>query len=84
VTDERLDEFIEYLRRDGLFTLRLMGHNVNTIVVSEIVCHMWKNFFSSDLAEDIEENSQHSDSTSDAGNTAVKDTHSGDKVKDKA
>jgi hypothetical protein len=43
--DEALEEFaVEYLKQDVVFVLRLLSHNINSIVVSELVDHLWKSF----------------------------------------
>ncbi|ESO09249.1 hypothetical protein HELRODRAFT_73579 [Helobdella robusta] len=35
-------KFVEdYLKQDGVFILRLVGHNTNAITVTEFVCHLW-------------------------------------------
>ena len=37
-----LRSFVEkYLRQDGVFVLRLVGHNTNAITVTEFVCSLW-------------------------------------------
>lgn len=37
--------FVEqYLRQDGVFVLRLVGHNTNAITVTEFVCSLWDHF----------------------------------------
>jgi hypothetical protein len=37
--------FVEdYLRQDGVFVLRLVGHNTNAITVTEFVCSLWENY----------------------------------------
>ena len=33
-----------YLRQDGVFVLRLIGHNTNAITVTEFVWKLWKNY----------------------------------------
>jgi len=36
------DEFVEdYLKRDGVFLLRLIGHNTNKITVNELIVSLW-------------------------------------------
>jgi len=38
-------KFVEsYLRQDGVFILRLVGHNTNALTVTEFVCSLWDNF----------------------------------------
>ena len=40
-----LRHFVEkYLRQDGVFVLRLVGHNTNAITVTEFVCSVWDQF----------------------------------------
>lgn len=34
----------EYLGEDGVFILRLVAHNTNTITVTEFVVALWENF----------------------------------------
>jgi hypothetical protein len=34
----------EYLRQDGVFVLRLIGHNTNAITVTEFVCALWDEY----------------------------------------
>ena len=34
----------EFLRQDGVFLLRLIGHNTNSITVTEIISELWKNW----------------------------------------
>ena len=37
--------FVEdYLRQDGVFILRLVGHNTNAITATEFVCSLWDNY----------------------------------------
>ena len=56
VTPEKIKAFIKYLGRDGLFVLRLLGHNVNTLTVSDVVCHMWQNYFHDGKGEEMKQN----------------------------
>jgi hypothetical protein len=38
-------KFVEdYLRQDGVFVLRLVGHNTNALTVTEFVCCLWENY----------------------------------------
>jgi len=38
-----LEEFVtEYLRNDGIFVLRILSHNVNEVMVAELVEDCWK------------------------------------------
>ena len=42
---EFLRHFVEeYLRQDGVFVLRLVGHNTNAITVTEFVWDLWKKY----------------------------------------
>ena len=34
----------EYLRQDGVFVLRLVGHNTTAITVTEVVCGLWDHY----------------------------------------
>jgi len=34
----------EYLRQDGVFTIRMLAKNTNDVVISEIVCKLWDHF----------------------------------------
>ena len=37
------EKFVKsYLRTDGVFILHLIGHNTNQLIVTEIVCALWK------------------------------------------
>jgi hypothetical protein len=41
----KLVKFVEdYLRQDGVFVLRLVGHNTNAITVTEFVCALWDEY----------------------------------------
>lgn len=43
--EKKAEEFTkEYLRPDGIFLLRLIGHNTNTLTVTEIICSLWENW----------------------------------------
>lgn len=40
--EKKAEEFTKnYLRPDGIFLLRLIGHNTNTLTVTEIICSLW-------------------------------------------
>lgn len=42
---EKVAKFVEdYLRQDGVFVLRLVGHNTNAITVTEFVCSLWDEY----------------------------------------
>lgn len=44
--------FVEdYLRMDGVFVMRLVGHNTNALTVTEFVCQLWDNFRNKSLTE---------------------------------
>lgn len=44
--------FVEdYLRMDGVFLMRLVGHNTNALTVTEFVCQLWDNFRNKSLTE---------------------------------
>lgn len=34
----------EYLKQDGVFVLRLVGHNTNAITVTDLTCSLWDNY----------------------------------------
>ena len=39
---DKVDEFVsEYLACDGVFILRLVGHNTDAVTVTEFVCALW-------------------------------------------
>jgi hypothetical protein len=43
--EEKVRQFIDsYLRQDGVFVLRLVGHNTTAITVTEFVCALWENY----------------------------------------
>ncbi len=45
-------KFVEkYLRQDGVFVLRLLGHNTNAITVTEFVCSLWDNYRAKPLVD---------------------------------
>ena len=49
---EQLVKFVEdYLRQDGVFVLRLVGHNTNAITVTEFVCSLWDEYRSKPVLE---------------------------------
>lgn len=52
-TDKKLAvKFVEkYLRQDGTFVMRLVGHNTNAITVTEFVCSLWDNYRTKPLIE---------------------------------
>jgi len=33
-----------YLQPDGVFVLRLLGHNTNGLTVTELLCSLWDNY----------------------------------------
>ena len=42
---KKCSEFIDkYLKQDGVFILRLIGHNTNAITVTEFVCSLWDHY----------------------------------------
>ena len=50
---KKCSEFIDkYLKQDGVFILRLIGHNTNAITVTEFVCSLWDNFKSKPMMDD--------------------------------
>ncbi len=52
-SDKKLaGKFVDtYLRQDGVFVLRLVGHNTNAITVTEFVCSLWDNYRAKPLIE---------------------------------
>lgn len=52
-------KFVEkYLKQDGCFVLRLVGHNTNAITVTEFVCSMWDNFRAKPMIENSPDGEQ--------------------------
>ena len=50
----RAVKFVEdYLRQDGVFVMRLVGHNTNAITATEFVCSLWENYRRRVGSEDI-------------------------------
>ena len=45
----------DYLQPDGIFVLRLLGHNTNGLVVTELICSLWDNYRRKGVISDIEE-----------------------------
>jgi len=43
-----------YLRPDGVFVLRLIGHNTNGLTVTELLCSLWDNYQRKDMIADPE------------------------------
>ena len=41
----------KYLRQDGVFVMRLVGHNTNAITVTEFLCSLWDNYRAEPLLE---------------------------------
>merc|ERR1719422_526691 len=42
---QKVERFTKnYMRHDGVFLLRLIGHNTNTLTVSEIIGSLWDNW----------------------------------------
>ncbi len=60
---KKREKFVnEYLRQDGIFLLRLIGHNTNTMTVTEIVKSLWSLWEKHDNKQnDIAGISDHSD-----------------------
>ena len=52
-TDKKIAaKFVDkYLMQDGVFVLRLVGHNTNAITVTEFVCSLWDNYRQKPLME---------------------------------
>lgn len=55
-TDKKMAvKFVEeYLRQDGVFVMRLVGHNTNALTVTEFVCQLWDNFRNKPLTERVD------------------------------
>lgn len=46
---DRSNEFVkEHLRKDGVFVMRLVGHNTNAITVNEFICELWESYLEKD------------------------------------
>ena len=41
----------KYLCQDGVFVMRLVGHNTNTITITEFLCSLWDNYRAKPLLE---------------------------------
>jgi len=53
--EKKAEEFTkEYLRPDGIFLLRLIGHNTNTLTVTEIICALWDSWHPKEPKNGIE------------------------------
>lgn len=49
---KRAVKFVDkYLRQDGVFVLRLVGHNTNAITVTEFVCSLFDNYCAKPMIE---------------------------------
>jgi len=44
----------QYLQPDGVFVLRLIGHNTNGLTVTELLCSLWDNFRRKSVIPDLE------------------------------
>ena len=45
VSDEKIDKFVtKYLRRDGLFILRLVSKNSSDLIAAELLCGLWDHY----------------------------------------
>ncbi|ESN99000.1 hypothetical protein HELRODRAFT_154179 [Helobdella robusta] len=42
----------DYLRQDGVFVMRLVGHNTNALTVTEFVCCLWDHYKAKCLTQD--------------------------------
>ena len=43
--DDDVRHFVEdYLKQDGVFVMRLVGHNTNAITVTEYICRLWDEY----------------------------------------
>ena len=61
--NDRIDRFIfRYLLLDGVFILRLIGHNTNNITATEIIVAVWKNWNEiQDKGSNIQDNDNNED-----------------------
>jgi len=51
----QLTGFVDhYLQPDGVFVLRLIGHNTNGLTVTELLCSLWDNYRRQDTIPDLE------------------------------
>lgn len=52
VDKKRAVKFVDkYLRQDGVFVMRLVGHNTNAITVTEFVCSLFENYCDKPMLE---------------------------------
>lgn len=52
IDKKRSNKFIdEYLKQDGVFVMRLVGHNTNAITVTEFVCSLWDHYIAKPVVE---------------------------------
>ena len=43
--DESVDKFVKhFLRRDGLFLIRMVAKNSSDIIAAEIICGLWEHY----------------------------------------
>lgn len=50
-----LSKFVDdYLKQDGIFVLRMVGHNTNAITATEFVCQLWYNYRTKPFVEKAE------------------------------
>jgi len=54
-TRRQLSGFIDhYLQPDGVFVLRMIGHNSNGLTVTELACSLWDNYRRKAISADLE------------------------------
>ncbi len=44
VTDVKVDDFVDWLRRDGIFIVHLVSKNTSGIIAAELTCALWECF----------------------------------------
>ena len=61
---EKVKDFVEnYLAQDGNFVMRLIAHNTNSIIVTEVMCSLWDKYRKAlDLPKPIDQNGSRSES----------------------
>jgi len=54
-TRRQVTGFVDhYLQPDGVFVLRMIGHNTNGLTVTELLCSLWDNYRHSEMIPDLE------------------------------
>lgn len=45
LSNDKIEEFVtDYLRSDGIFLIRLIGHNCNFITTNDITASLWEEY----------------------------------------